>query len=365
MSNLKAKIRDLKHHAVLGGMSDAAFERVRARIHEAVAVSDVSTEQAPSVGAMYFEYLKWMSSQYISRPALAGAFSVVMVAGGWMTTVNAADSLPGQKLYSIKMITERTQLQLASLDRRAVLHTEFAGRRLQEASDLQELGTDDSDRDSLVHQAIEAYKQEVSSAGDSLRQLKDEGDETALATAASVQQNLQIIDTSIDDVVTTADAVAAKEVTKEVSQVATDVAVEVHEEQQSELSTNELKRMFKSQLGEIEARQRFDLARIEVIRLALTDKTINYTGIAIPTSAEIGTYSYSIQSVEALLSRAMNNFAAGGYRGAFEDLQAIDASLLETEAKLAEAEINIMQAKAQTSAVTETETPGTDIAPSL
>ena len=355
MKNLKTTFQAHKHHPALGGMSDAAFARVRARVQEAVA-----SEPTPSVASMYMEYLKWNASQYISRPVVAGAFSLVMVAGGWITTVRAADSLPGETLYSVKMITEKTQLKLASLDRRAVLHTEFAGRRLQEASDL--AAHDDSNAP-LVRETIEAYKQEVASAGENLRQLKDAGDATALATATSVQQNLQAIDTSIDEVVAesstpeaTQDALTAKEVTKEVSNVATTVAVEVHEEEQSELSAHELKQMFKSELGQIEARQRFDLERIEVIRAALHDDTINYEGFTVPTDDELLAFEYPIVAIDSQLSQAMSNFAAGGYRTAFETLQAIDGSLLEIEAQLAQVEITIMTARTQVPVVTETET---------
>ncbi|MDQ5952134.1 MAG: hypothetical protein QG626_261 [Patescibacteria group bacterium] len=352
MNKLLKQLKQLKRAERLTAMDGQSMAQSWNRIAEAIG-ADETSEVTPSVSAMYFEYARWNASKYFSKPVAASAFSVMMVASGWIATVNAADSLPGDTLYSVKMITEKTQLRLASLDRKAVLHTEFAGRRLQEASDLQE-GTQDADSAQLVHGAIEAYKQEVASAGESLRQLKDEGSAEALATATSVQQNLQAIDTTIDAVAAesgsaeaTQEVLAAKEVAKEVNDVATTVAVEVHEEQPTDLSTQELKQMFKSDLGRIEARQRFDLERIDVIKIALADDGVSYDGFAVPTSDELLAYEYPIVAVDSLLSQAMNNFAAGGFRSAFEKLQEIDTALLEIESQLAQVEIAIMQARLQ------------------
>jgi hypothetical protein len=103
--------------------------------------------------------------------------------------------------------------------------------------------------------------------------------------------------------------------------------------------------MYKTQLGEIEARQRFDLERIDVIRAALADEAVSYEGFTIPTSDELLAYEYPIVAVDSLLSQSMNNFAAGGFRSAFATLQEIDSALLGFEAELAQIEITIMTAR--------------------
>lgn len=353
MRHLKAN----KHHPQLGGLDSDSMTRLRSRLQDAIGEPEVT----PSVSVMYWEFIKSNTFQYLSKPVIAGAFSFVVIASGWLTTVRASDSLPGETLYSVKMISERAQLRLASLDRKAVLHTEFAGRRLQEAGELRD--DQDSSNDNLVHDAMEAYKQEVASAADNLRQLKDEGDESTLATATSVQQNLQAIDTTIDQVAADSataeasqEAFAAKEATKAVSDIATNVVVEVHEEQQTDLSEDELKNLFKDRLGQIAARQRFDLERIKVIRTALSDKTIVYVEGTVPKIAELNTFEYLIVSFDEDLNVIMNNFAAGGYRSAFASLQEIDRALLETESELARIEITIMDAKLRTTTET-TKTP--------
>ncbi len=335
-------------------MDEAAVASSWSSIAAAIGAQE-STDVAIGQPAMWFEYFKWHTAQYVSRPVVAAAFSLIMVAGGWITTVSAADSLPGEKLYSVKKLTEKAQLKLASLDRKAVLHTEFAGRRLQEAVDLQAESTNAAVSAPLVSDAIEAYKQEVASAAESLRQLKDEDNDTTLATATSVQHSLQAIDSAIDEVAAdstdaaaTQDVITAKEITSELSEVATTVVVEVHEEEQSDLSAQELKQMFKQDLGQIEARQRFDLERIEVIRAALADVGIDYTAYTLPTATELRGFEYPITAIDGALSQAMNNFAAGGYRSAFDTLQEIDNTLLDIEAQLAQIEIMIMTARAQT-----------------
>jgi hypothetical protein len=352
MSNfkrIKRHLKALKDDPRLGGVTPESMARFRAQIQEAIGEPEVPT---PSLSVMYWEFFKSNTFQYLSKPVIAGAFSVVVIASGWLTTVRASDSLPGETLYSVKMITERAQLRLASLDRKAVLHTEFAGRRLQEASELR--ADQDTSNDDLVHGALEAYKQEVASAATNLRQLKDEGDEAVLATATSVQQNLQAIDTTIDQAAADSstaqasqDAIEAKEAANVVSNVATDVVVEVHEEQPDDASAQEVKQMFKDKLGKIEARQRFDVARIQVIRQALVDKSLDFGDFTLPTSNQLSAYEYTITSADLELSRIMNMFAAGGYRNAFQGLQAIDTTLLEVEAELAQLEMVIMTAKAQ------------------
>ncbi len=350
MSQIIKQLKSLKHHPKFGGVTQAETEAAWEKISKAISAhANQETELVVAGGS----YVGWVLSQYISKPVMAGAFSLVLVAGGWLTTVRAADSLPGQTLYSIKKITEQAQLKLASLDRKAVLHTEFAGRRLQEISDLQEGSTDQTVTDPLVKETIEAYKQEVNSAADSLHQLQDEGGVGTLATATSVQANLQAINTSFDAVVgvttpATQDVIDAKAVTKEVEDAATEVLVEVHEQDQSDLSANELKQIFKTDLGEIEARKRFDLERIGTIRLALEDEGVDYTTFDLPTADELLSYEFTITSSDDDLSEAMTFFAIGGYRTAFEMMQEIDQSLLDLEATLASVEINIMTARAQT-----------------
>ena len=332
--------------------SEEVLERNWAKIAEAIGPS---ANENPGLMATLPSYGTWLINQYISRGAVAGAFSLLIIAGGWMTTVRAADSLPGETLYSVKKLSEKAQLRLASFDRRAVLHTTFAERRIQEAADLHATGNQNPEKASLVKEALEASKQEIASAKQDLQSLNASGNAQTLATAISVQANLQNLEVRLDDVVadggateTAEDALAVKELSKEASDVATDVAVEVHEEQQTEDSAHEITGLFKKTLGEIEARQRFDLQRVQVIRAALNDGSINYDGLVIPDNDDLLAHEHTISVVEDTLSRAMDTFAAGGYRSAFDALKEVDTALLKLEVDLAQMEITIMNARAQT-----------------
>lgn len=354
--SLNSRLRSLKDHPAAGGMSPEVEARIRARIREAIGES-VAT---PSNASMLLQFMSWRAAQSISRPVVASVFSLLMVAGGWMTTVRAADSLPGDGLYSVKMMTEKAQLKLASLDQRAVLHTKFAERRLQEAAELQAAAEQQPERAPLVKETLEASKQEIASAQEDLKSLQQTKNAQTLAAAASVQQNLQNLEPRIDGVVAdsssveaTADALAVREVTREANDTVADVVVEVHEEQRSEVSAREVTDLFKTTLGKIEARERFDLQRIERIRTLLADDTISYKGFAIPTDDEIAAHEYTVLAVEDALSGAMDIFATGGYRTAFNTLRELDAQLLAVESDLASIESMITQARSQTPPVTE------------
>jgi len=64
----------------------------------------------------------------------------LVLAGGGGIVYASTDSLPGSPLYSVKRATEQVQLFLAPTGtKRAVLHTEFAQRRLEEVQALAEI----------------------------------------------------------------------------------------------------------------------------------------------------------------------------------------------------------------------------------
>lgn len=290
-------------------------------------------------------YAAWLLSQYISRPAVAGAFSVAMLASGWMATARAAESLPGDTLYSVKILTERAKLSFASSDRKAVLHTEFAGRRLEEAARLQ-LATDRTQANPLVTSTLEAYEMELAYAGEELL-----SGSASLSTVTSVQKSLNNVGSALettlaqtDDEAQSSQVLAAKEATKEASRVATSVAVDMHDKAPSEQSSIAIKNSFKDKLGDLEARQQFDLQRITVIETALGDLSPEVTAEHdILATADLAADAYTIESTEGMITEAMNGFAAGGYKTAFEDLNEVDEALLDIESKLAQIEIAIMQ----------------------
>src|SRR5690349_10227649 len=133
-----------------------------------------STEEKPAhyTFADYVDYVGHVLGQHILRPVSIGASVFVLIFGSWVATVNASfDSVPGDVLYPVKLVTERMQLTFASsTQQRARLHTEFAGRRLQEVVEIS-----NSDREGkviLVQAAMDGFKQELASAGEELTSLQ-------------------------------------------------------------------------------------------------------------------------------------------------------------------------------------------------
>lgn len=298
-------------------------------------------------------YVSWYVSSFISKPVTVGVAAVTLFAGSLSTVSAASSSLPGDTLYSVKRITEQAQLKLASLDRRAVLHTEFAERRLREAAELRSSDPTNSGHQVLAKAAMVEYASELSQASADLKNLQNSvGSSTALAVVTDVQNKIESMKAVIDATAatnSTADAgtetVEAKQAVKEAQAVATTVAVDVHEEQATEKSSIELKALFTKDLGTIEARQTFDEHRLETITKAVLGVEM-FKGVeGIPTSDDLKRMNYVVKQTRLQIPEAMNNFAAGGYRSAFATLQGIDQELLTLEARTAEIEILIMQTR--------------------
>jgi hypothetical protein len=306
-------------------------------------------------------YVSWYVSSFISKPVTIGVASVTLFAGSLSTVSAASSSLPGETLYSVKRITEQAQLRLASLDRRAVLHTEFAERRLREAAELRSSGSTDEGHQALAKTAMVEYASELSQASADLKNLKDSvGSSTALAVVTDVQNKIDSMKAVIEETASTnstsaagTETVDAKQAVKEAQTVATTVAVDVHEQGATEKSTVELKAMFTKELGSIEARQTFDEHRLDTISKTVLGVKM-FDGVkGIPSGDDLKRLSYVIKQTKLQIPEAMNGFAAGGYRSAFATLQGIDAELLKLEANIAETEILIMQTRADAEAKAE------------
>lgn len=279
--------------------------------------------------------------------AMAG---IALVFGGWLTTTHAASrSLPGDPLYGLKLITEQAQLRMSSLEQRAVLHTEFAERRLQEAVALQATGVATAQPDVLL--AFAAFRQEINSANNDLQELRSTGNGAAAATAGIVEQRLNALDTVLDETVAvsnntevTTEVQVAKDASREVQSTAVSVIVDDHEAQQTEASQRELKEMFLREYGNVEARQQFDLHRIEVVRNAMTTQAERLAGQVLPTQADLDAIDAAVVGVGERIGDAMDAFALGGYRSAFDLLRSLDGELLQAESRLAQIEFTIINA---------------------
>lgn len=349
MNKIAAQLRAAQNRPAAGGFAVERQAAAKRSLMLAIG-ADASEVSAEPVVNLKTRYLVWLSHSFISRPVAIGAAGFVLAVSGLMTTVNAAQrSLPGDVLYTVKLINERAQLQLATLDRKAVLHTEFAEHRLREVTQLQ---SDTSGRDTgLVAQTMNAYTQEVTSANQNLRELQASGNVTTVATASEVQQNLVALDSTITNTVGPATssaesiAVTSAQATTQVAQDdSVSVAVEAHSGTSSEQSTRELNDMFLRQFAAIGTRKTFDIHRIAVVRSSLETHTETLGTLGIMTESDLRRLERSINIAVADVAPAMDVFTAGDYQSAFDALKRAESVLRGIEATIADAETAITSA---------------------
>ena len=300
----------------------------------------------------YLEYYKATLGPLMMRSMAGATAGVAILLGGWLTTVSAAtNSLPGDSLYGLKLITEQVQLRVSSLEARAVLHTEFAERRLQEAVALHQTGDANADE---VREAFDSFTREVSSANSDLKSLQESGSAVAVETAGKVEQKLASLDAVLEQSViavgtTVATEVAqeAKEVSRDAQTAAVTVVVDSHESTETQASTQELQQMFMRQLGDLQARQAFDVRRVDMIRTAKSSDDPRLAALTLPTSSELAVIEKIVKGEGARINDALTAYSLADFRTAFDLLQAIDRTLQTQEYVMAEVEIAITQAFTQ------------------
>lgn len=316
----------------------------------------------------------WFLSAFISKPVAIAVAAFALVSGGWTATVSAAaDSLPGDPFYSIKRITEQTQLRLASLDRRAVLHTEFAGRRLAEATVLRSDAQRTPEKETLARTALGEYRVELERAAKDVQDLATQSNDSAVEVATNVQEQVVAMETALDAVAAESttieagqEAFAAKDAATTAATAATTAAVDVHEAENSAVSTREMKEMFHRQLGAVEARQTFDLHRIDVLATAISANAAVLVGADVPSADDLRAWGFAVQQAGNRIPVAMSAFARGGYREAFRVLREIATALNAVEMEIAAAEISLTQsiaASANIPSVTVEEDTTVDVTP--
>lgn len=358
---LHSALRNAKNLPEAGAVDAATHTQARARLLSAL--PDAVFESAPSPTAYTVEFLQSL----IYKPVAAAAASLVFVAGGWLTTSAAQSSLPGDTLYNVKLITERAQLQIASLDRRAVLHTEFAGRRLEEVAALQKAAQQQPRRAQYIPETVTAYQREIASATTDLQTLQNTNQSQALSTAATVLDQVTLLTRNAEEISAGGESpepvvqepaeetgtVNTQEVAEQVTQTtesianaATDVAINVHEAAPSPESALEMKKVFRTLFGEIQTRQALILHRITVIEdIALEKKDIlAQAGVVLPEKKQFTAMERVMEEMDKDLPSLMDNFAAGGVRTALDALRAMDAELKDMEKFLALVEEEITRA---------------------
>ncbi len=335
--NVIKQLKQLKKSPEAGFVSASQKGSGRDFLMQAIGHQEIAQPRM-SLGDIFIFY-RWNVSQFVSMPATLTASIFVLVLGGWMTTFSAASSLPGDALYGLKLVTERTQLSLASLEHKAVLHTEFAENRLDEAAALE--SSTDPEKLAFIDEALTAFASELSLAEGNLRQLKEEGNLETIEIAATVDQKIIALNAAIDssledngDLPSSA-ADEIRDITREASNGVVDVIVETHEASLDSFTTVEdMRALFKVKLQDLREREALDLGRIVVIERVAEQNELDIS--ATHANHEILSAMQRIPEAESLA-------AAGGYRAAFDSLRDVESILGAAEAMIADMEIQIIQ----------------------
>jgi len=131
--------------------------------------------------------------EWMRRPLIVALSLVVVLAGGSMMSVSAAEqALPGDLLYSLKLATEQARLAFTPVkEERLKLKSEFTSRRVDELKQV----ADDSEHPDRVVQVAEILKRDL----DTLKQQLDDvaqdapGEKTVAAAKLVDQQTTDVM----------------------------------------------------------------------------------------------------------------------------------------------------------------------------
>lgn len=330
---LEQLLRSKKDAPQFGGdFSDARMDRVWTKIAADIGMTEA--RRPVSLGWKdAVDYFSWQMSRVWLRPMSVGFSVFALIFGGWIATVNASfDSVPGDVLYPVKLVTERVQVTLAtSGEQRAKLHAEFAGRRLDELNAI--TSSDVEGKDTRYQAAVDGFKQEIASVNAELASIDPEqsaelailvDQKTDEYEAAFVQSKSDVPENSRGNV---AEALTAVEDT---NAQALSAIVQSHETNRQSQTEESLQKNFQEKLKEFETRVALSLGRIAVIENLIGD------GDQRTRDARD-----AVNSHDAQIQKAMDTFAAGGFRTAFDLLAGVEAEIARSEEIITELEIEL------------------------
>lgn len=322
------QLKALKNERRAGAVSSEMHAKGRSALLEAISV-DESEKKQTSPWYVSFSFARSFANEFITQPVTAFA-SIAIIVLGSMTTVSASsNSLPGDPLYGLKIATERAQLQVVSADRRAILHTELAERRLNE---LAELTRNPNSQPELIANTVNALREQIQQAKQEAK--RADGRDSNISQLSEVTNRLDKIAENTIKEVTSSPETAREivEATKEASDSVIESTVTSHEQNESnELSRNELQEMFRERYTALKNREAVNLGRLSVIESS-PDRS------EVVTLNEVRSLKADIALATDKINQSLSLAAAGGFRDAFEILSTADKTLLYIEEIIAEKE---------------------------
>ena len=324
-----------------GGFSSDDLVQSRSRLQRMMGWG--KDPAASAFGAkQYLGYFAFRFQTAALQPLAAVASIFVIIFGGWIASVNASfRSVPGDVLYPVKLATERMQLRFAgSGNQRALLHAEFAGRRLQEAATIVSV----SGRENGVKEAVEGFTNQVSSAQAELVQLTADKSPEAASLAVSLDQKTDefkallnqtapIASGNIKDEVKNAEAAM-----ETASNKITSSLVKLNDSDNSDVTSQELEQTFQKRYRDLTTRLMTSIGRTSVFQSAV-EKAMAPAARA-ELVKKLGSVQSALQAQNKVMAQAMDMFASGGYQGAFANLNRANETVKSAEDILTGLEID-------------------------
>lgn len=349
-ANIKQLINEVKDSSSFGELSFDVLENGRKNLLAALGANEAQRPSYTWRDKADFATFFVMGS--IARPVAVGISSIALALSGWVVAVNAASSsVPGDRLYPIKIATERVQLQFTtSSAQRAKLHVEFAGRRLEEASEIKTSSR--SGKSVRVHSAIESFRQEMASVDSEVAQASAKNPETASNLVSFVNQKTnEYVGVIRDQVAATEEAQvsdemrenveAAQEEAVNVNQNAVLTLVETQEQEESYDDAGDLQDIFRRDLGDIQGQLAMVRSRLAVVKQALSSHADLDTALIVNSEDVISRIENRLLEVPEQIADATNFLAAGGYRSTFETMDELKDTMAVAHNLLAQLEVEI------------------------
>lgn len=230
------------------------FSQIRGQVKEEYSAKEVVMKQM----SFSWELFRTFSPRFIFRPMGTIVLALLFIGVGSVASVSAGKSLPGDTFYPVKLMTERAQLVFSpSKETRAHLEVEFAGRRLEELSELAKKGDSTS-----INKTVERVKTNLKNAQNTLSSLETEKKQERAQVAKNIEgKTVQYEETlsksmkSLPQDVQEKVAPTVSDTLKEIdasSNAALSTLVETEEEGVSALLENRILHM-RTKLGELRA----------------------------------------------------------------------------------------------------------------
>jgi len=127
---------------------------------------------------------------YFKLAAVMAGALVLLIGGPWLVVKASQPSLPGEMLYSIKKATERIQAGVASDESKAQLQVEFAGRRLEELTKINEDSLSPEEKTEKVEQVVSDFQDNLAGASLHVSKISKEKAVAIAKTTKKLKENL-------------------------------------------------------------------------------------------------------------------------------------------------------------------------------